>query len=184
MECCRCQSDRHNSTPEQGAHRDTLARCTTHRRRPLRTRTSAARQARKLALPRAESCWRARREPPHGSAAAAGVLRTRALHALKVTGAASPTKSPHGPVRSPPTLLYSTPPQSRGGRDSRQRGRAAGQAVSDRAGRSRKPRARSREQRSAIALTRRPSDGRGPGIDPRPPYAFKMSMFNVFCNSH
>ena len=30
----------------------------------------------------------------------------------------------------------------------------------------------------------RPSDGRGPGINPRPPCAFKMSMFNVFCNSH
>ena len=121
MECCRCQSDRHNSTPEQGAHRDTLARCTTHRRRPLRTRTSAARQARKLALPRAESCWRARREPPHGSAAAAGVLRTRALHALKVTGAASPIKSPHGPVRSPPTLLYFTPPRAGGERQQAER---------------------------------------------------------------
>ncbi len=33
-------------------------------------------------------------------------------------------------------------------------------------------------------LSRRPSDRRGPGMDPRPQYAFKMSMFNVSCNSH
>ena len=38
--------------------------------------------------------------------------------------------------------------------------------------------------RSSIAVCRRPSDGRGPGMDPRPPCAFKVSMFNVFCNSH
>lgn len=36
----------------------------------------------------------------------------------------------------------------------------------------------------AIALANRPSDGRGPGVNPRPPCAFKVSMFNVFCNSH
>lgn len=40
-------------------------------------------------------------------------------------------------------------------------------------------------RKEAIAyMTRRPSDGRGLGTDPRPPCAFKMSMFNVFCNSH
>ena len=33
-------------------------------------------------------------------------------------------------------------------------------------------------------MFRRPSDGRGPGMDPRPLCAFKVSMFNVFCNSH
>ena len=49
---------------------------------------------------------------------------------------------------------------------------------------SRKPRARSQEQRTAIALVRRPSDGRVPGTNPRTPCAFKVSMFNVFCNSH
>ena len=37
---------------------------------------------------------------------------------------------------------------------------------------------------AANVLVCRPSDGRGPGMDPRPPYAFKVSMFNVFCNSH
>ena len=31
---------------------------------------------------------------------------------------------------------------------------------------------------------RRPSDGRGQETDPWPQYAFKMSMFNVSCNSH
>ena len=30
----------------------------------------------------------------------------------------------------------------------------------------------------------RPSDGRGPGSDPGPLCAFKVSMFNVSCNSH
>lgn len=30
----------------------------------------------------------------------------------------------------------------------------------------------------------RPSDRRGPGSEPGPQYAFKMSMFNVSCNSH
>lgn len=35
-----------------------------------------------------------------------------------------------------------------------------------------------------LILTSRPSDGRGLGMDPGPPYAFKLSMFNVFCNSH
>ena len=29
-----------------------------------------------------------------------------------------------------------------------------------------------------------PQPGVAPGQDPRPPCAFKMSMFNVFCNSH
>lgn len=33
-------------------------------------------------------------------------------------------------------------------------------------------------------LVRRPSDRRGSGSDPEPQYAFKMSMFNVSCNSH
>ena len=33
-------------------------------------------------------------------------------------------------------------------------------------------------------LTFRPSDRRGPGNNPRPQYAFEMSMFNVSCNSH
>ena len=31
---------------------------------------------------------------------------------------------------------------------------------------------------------RRPSDRRGSGSDPEPQCAFKMSMFNVSCNSH
>lgn len=31
---------------------------------------------------------------------------------------------------------------------------------------------------------RRPSDGRGQRTDPWPQYAFKVSMFNVSCNSH
>ena len=39
-------------------------------------------------------------------------------------------------------------------------------------------------KRSESFYANRPSDGRGPGIDPRPPCAFKVSMFNVFCNSH
>ena len=30
----------------------------------------------------------------------------------------------------------------------------------------------------------RPSDGRGQGGNPRPPCAFKVSMIEVFCNSH
>ena len=34
------------------------------------------------------------------------------------------------------------------------------------------------------AELRRPSDGRGQRTDPWPQYAFKMSMFNVSCNSH
>ena len=40
------------------------------------------------------------------------------------------------------------------------------------------------QMRSDRFYANRPSDGRGPGIDPRPPCAFKVSMFNVFCNSH
>jgi hypothetical protein len=43
---------------------------------------------------------------------------------------------------------------------------------------------RESNKRRRLLLTSRPSDGRGLGMDPRPPYAFKMSMFNVFCNSH
>jgi hypothetical protein len=38
--------------------------------------------------------------------------------------------------------------------------------------------------RKRLFYASRPSDGRGLGMDPGPPYAFKMSMFNVFCNSH
>lgn len=36
----------------------------------------------------------------------------------------------------------------------------------------------------ASASVNRPSDRRGQGSDPRPQCAFKMSMFNVPCNSH
>jgi len=33
-------------------------------------------------------------------------------------------------------------------------------------------------------IVSRPSDRRGSGSDPKPQCAFKMSMFNVSCNSH
>ena len=38
-------------------------------------------------------------------------------------------------------------------------------------------------QLAAITVCR-PSDRRGSGSDPKPQYAFKVSMFNVSCNSH
>ena len=46
-----------------------------------------------------------------------------------------------------------------------------------------------RAQRAGKSLRRwvelsRPSDGRGQRTDPWPQYAFKVSMFNVSCNSH
>ena len=44
-------------------------------------------------------------------------------------------------------------------------------------------RAPDRAFRRWVALCR-PSDGRGQEIAPWPQYAFKMSMFNVSCNSH
>ena len=39
-------------------------------------------------------------------------------------------------------------------------------------------------ERQALDCQIRPSDRRGPGRDPGPPCAFKVSMFNVSCNSH
>ena len=48
-----------------------------------------------------------------------------------------------------------------------------------------KPRSSSAHSTSLLHdVLDRPSDGRGPGENPRPQYAFKMSMFNVSCNSH
>jgi hypothetical protein len=41
-----------------------------------------------------------------------------------------------------------------------------------------------RAQASLRLICNRPSDRRGPGKAPRPQCAFKMSMFNVSCNSH
>ena len=40
-----------------------------------------------------------------------------------------------------------------------------------------------RNQSTGIIISR-PSDRRGSGNDPKPQCAFKMSMFNVSCNSH
>ena len=45
------------------------------------------------------------------------------------------------------------------------------------------PNAPGRERQALDCLTR-PSDRCGPGRDPGPPCAFKVSMFNVSCNSH
>lgn len=45
-------------------------------------------------------------------------------------------------------------------------------------------RPRERANSRSRVLFSRHSDRRGQGSDPRPQYAFKMSMFNVPCNSH
>ena len=45
-------------------------------------------------------------------------------------------------------------------------------------------RGRNTTQCHSDCFSRRLSDGRGPGMDPRPPCAFKVSMLNDLCNSH
>jgi hypothetical protein len=46
------------------------------------------------------------------------------------------------------------------------------------------PRSPEKESGLAAMTVCRPSDRRGSGSDPKPQCAFKVSMFNVSCNSH